>query len=87
MMHRIAIFTLLLPFITIEPAVAGFDEGLDAYRSGDYAAALIELQPLADQGHPAAQAVLGEMYLTGRGTRQDDLQAPYQRRWAKWMRT
>ena len=69
------ICSLLLPCIVMGTAYAGFDEGRDALEKGDYATALIELQPLADQGHPAAQVLLGEMYLTGRGTSPDERQA------------
>ncbi len=74
-MHRIAIFALLLPCVVIGTAFAGFDEGRSALESGDYATALIELQPLADQGHSGAQVLLGEMYLIGMGTPQDDQRA------------
>lgn len=52
-------------------AIAGLDEGLDAARKGDYQAALTEFQPLADQGQPYAQYMLGEMYVNGQGLARD----------------
>ena len=52
-------------------AYAGLQEGLDAYRGGDYPAALKELTPLADKGEAAAQFTLGAMNNFGRGVRQD----------------
>lgn len=75
LMHRIAILILLVPCIVIGTAFAGLDEGRNALENGDYSTALIELQPLADQNYAEAQVLLGEMYLTGRGTPQDDRQA------------
>ena len=33
------------------PAVSGFDKGVAAYKRGDYATALRELRPLAEQGN------------------------------------
>src|SRR5208283_5325013 len=73
--HFAAVLALLFSCIVIGTAYAGFDDGREALEKGDYAAALIELQPLADQGHAGAQVLLGEMYLTGRGTAPDERQA------------
>jgi TPR repeat protein len=42
-----------------------FDKGLDAFERGDYAAALQEWRPLAEQGSPRAQYRLGVMYAYG----------------------
>ncbi len=53
------------------PAWAGFDEGLAAYNRGDYATALREWRPLAEQGDAAAQYNLGLMYGKGQGVTQD----------------
>lgn len=48
------------------PAVAqDFDKGLVAYQRGDYATAIQEWRPLAEQGSPAAQYRLGVMYANG----------------------
>jgi TPR repeat protein len=61
------------------PAQAGLKEGLEAYEQGDYATALKELRPLAEQGHAGAQFYLGVMYENGRGVPQDYKEA------AKWF--
>ncbi len=62
------------------PAWAGVDEGLTAYQRGDYATALRELRPLAEQGHAGAQSNLGVMYGKGQGVPQDYAEA------MKWYR-
>ena len=57
-----------------------FQKGLDAARNGDYATALRELRPLAEQGHAIAQYNLGVMYEFGHGVAQDYAEA------VKWWR-
>ncbi len=57
------------------PARAGLDEGVAAYQRGDYATALREWRPLAEQGNAGTQRVLGVMYGKGRGIPQDYVQA------------
>jgi TPR repeat protein len=54
---------------------AKLDSGKRAYQQGDYAAALKELTPLAQQGSSEAQVVLGTMYLKGQGVAKDPNQA------------
>ena len=51
---------------------ADFDKGVAAYESGDYATALKEWTPFAEQGYANAQYNLGVMYDKGRGVIQDD---------------
>jgi hypothetical protein len=46
---------------------ADFQKGQTAYQNGDFATALHEWKPLAEQGYARAQYLLGLMYLTGRG--------------------
>ena len=53
---------------------------LAAYQRGDYATALREWRPLAEQGNPEAQFNLGAMYERGQGVTQDDTEA------ARWYR-
>ncbi len=53
------------------PAWADFKAGVEAYQRGDYATALTEFRPLAQQGHAEAQNNLGFMYSNGRGVPQD----------------
>ncbi len=60
------------------PAWADFQAGLDAYLRGDYAAALREWRPLAEQGNAHAQNYLGLLYAIGNGVVRDD---GYARQW------
>ncbi len=53
------------------PAWAGWVEALAAYQRGDYAMALREFRPLAEQGDAGAQNQLGFMYSNGHGVPQD----------------
>ncbi len=62
------------------PAWAGWDEAVAAYQRGDYATALREWRPLAEQGDAAAQNNLGTMYYKGQGVPYDYAQA------VKWYR-
>ena len=57
------------------PAWADFKAGESAYHRGDYATALREWQPLAKQGHAAAQYNLGLLYANGQGVKKDDAEA------------
>ena len=59
---------------------ADFQAGLEAYKRGDYATALKEWRPLAEQGDADAQFNLGVMYDNGRGVTQDYAEA------VKWYR-
>lgn len=56
------------------------DKGKRAYNRGDFAAALRQFEPLADQGNSVAQFHLGGMYGTGRGVYQSYVEA------ANWFR-
>ena len=53
------------------PAWADIKAGETAYHRGDYATALREWQPLAEQGDPSAQYRLGVLYAAGWGVPQD----------------
>ena len=59
---------------------ADFQKGLAAYDSGDYATALREFEPLAEQGDAGIQNFVGAMYNKGQGVPQDDKTA------VKWYR-
>jgi TPR repeat protein len=56
------------------------EDGWNAFQRGDYETALRLTRPFANQGHTAAQNVLGWMYDTGRGVPQNYAEA------AKWYR-
>jgi len=70
-MKGFLVFPVLLIFLFSTPAIADFNGGLVAYEKGDYATALKEWKPLAEQGHANAQHNLGQMYLQGHGVIQD----------------
>ncbi len=72
---------LLVTMAFAGTALAGpLDDATAANLSGDYAAALLLLRPLADEGNAAAQNILGGMYAFGRGVRLDYTEA------AAWYR-
>lgn len=52
-----------------------FEKGFSAAKTGDFATALREWRPLAEQGHATAQYNLGWMYKNGKGVSQDDAEA------------
>src|SRR5437016_1266347 len=68
--HLVGSFVLLSLGIALR-AWAGFDEGIAAFSRGDYATALREWLPLAQQGDANAQSSLGYMYVMGQGVPQD----------------
>ncbi|MGB8077349.1 MAG: tetratricopeptide repeat protein, partial [Gallionella sp.] len=72
---------LLSGLLLVSPglSLAGVDEGLAAARRNDYAAALKEFQPLAEQGSAQAQYYLGTLYLNGTGVAQNNAEA------VKWI--
>jgi hypothetical protein len=52
----------VLSFVCLAtPAWPDYEAGEGAYQRGDYATALRELRPLAEQGNPSAQFFLGGM--------------------------
>lgn len=61
-------------------AAADLTTAQQAYKQGDYAIALKELTPLAEQGNPKAQLLLARMFLMGQGVSRDSDQA------MKWFR-
>ncbi len=62
------------------PAWADWDDGVAAYKRGDYATALRELLLPATQGNAWSQYSLGNMYANGDGVPQDYAEA------TKWWR-
>ena len=63
------IATMLLAVVVVLVAApawaADLQAGADAYAQGDYATALKEWRPVAEQGEATAQGLLGAMYLGG----------------------
>ena len=56
-------------------ASADLNSGIAAYNSGNYTQAFRELSPLAEQGEPKAQALVGNMYYNGEGIAKDQKEA------------
>ena len=57
-------------------ALAGpWEDGMAAYNRGDYVPAIRLFRPLAEQGNPKAQSVLGKMYRKGQGVARNPAQA------------
>jgi hypothetical protein len=61
----------LLLWLSAVPGWAGFEEGVQAYKNGDYPTAMREWLPLAQQGDARAQFLLGTLYAQGHGVQQD----------------
>ena len=53
------------------PVLAGFDEGVTAYKAGDFTLAREEFLKTAEQGDAGAQYYLGLMYYNGQGVAQN----------------
>ena len=68
-------FIVMLGFMLPLGAWAGLDEGIQAYTIGDFAKALTEFQPLADQGNIEGQYFLGLFYHNGFGVKRDQAEA------------
>lgn len=80
-MNRTKLVLATILSLTFTPLAAqDFDKGLKAARAGDFATALREWTPLAEQSHATAQYNLGQMYRLGQGVPQDDAEA------VKWYR-
>ena len=57
-------------------ALAGpWEDGMAAHNRGDYVPAIRLFRPLAENGNPKAQGVLGRMYRKGQGVARNPAQA------------
>src|SRR6266508_4217399 len=71
----------ILSLSLVAPVTGGsFEDAGAAFKRGDYATAIQLVRPLAEQGFPPAQAILGIMYDSGSGVPQDYTEA------LKWFR-
>lgn len=69
---KITAFLFFIFFIFVNQAISqSFERGDDAANAGDFATALKEWKPLAENGDVKAQASLGFMYLEGKGVPKD----------------
>jgi len=69
-----AALACLLPLLAA-PAWAGFQEGADAYKKGDFQTAMSEWMPLAQGGDAQAQNAVGALYDNGLGVISDEAEA------------
>lgn len=66
----------LLSLVLFTTAHAGdLQAGIEAFDQRDFAVALREFRPLANQGNPRAQFFLGFMYDFGKGVPEDEIRA------------
>jgi TPR repeat protein len=72
---RLALVLVLLLVAGVPANASPLSDGIFAFRRGDFALALRWLGPLAEQGNPEAQALLGFMYEFGRGVPQNQVVA------------
>ncbi len=72
----ISLIFLMVTGFSAPSAAVDFRDGIRAYRLSDYATALAVLRPLADQGDPESQNLLGWIYSSdGKGWTKDMQQA------------
>lgn len=64
-----------LALLPAPPARADLAAGMFAYDQGDYATAMAEWKPLAEQGDPTAQGLLGLLYRGTPGTPADEAES------------
>ena len=72
---RALVAVLALVSSCMSASASDFAKGREAFRSGDFAMALREFRPLAEQGNSDAQFSLGYMYDNGHGVLEDDVEA------------
>jgi len=68
---RISILFLILFLSFAGTCQAGYEQGVAAYKKGDYATAFSEFLVLAEAGHDSSQYNLGLMYAKGQYVAQD----------------
>jgi len=79
-LRRFLAAVLTVPLCSVVFAAPDLESVRRSYENTDYATALKEVKPLAEQGNPDAQLLLGKMYLKGQGVPKDP-------DWAnKWFR-
>jgi len=74
-MKRLPPALAILVLLALPAAAQDVAKGLLAYQSGDFAAALQEWRPLAEQGNADAQHGLGILYAEGAGVPQNFAEA------------
>jgi TPR repeat protein len=73
---RIGGLAVVAHLLGIAGASAGpWEDGMVAYNRGDYLPAMRLFRPLAEQGNPKAQSVLGVMYRRGQGVARNPIRS------------
>ncbi len=67
----IAVVPLSFLLTTFSAMANSIEDGREALRNGDFTVAIENFRPLAEEGNSDAQALLGGMYLRGRGVEQN----------------
>ena len=67
--------SILIVLLGTQVSAQDINKGVEAYQAGDYATALKELKPYAEQGNAPAQLSLGVMYANGEGVLKDYAEA------------
>lgn len=75
MKSKLAALCTICVLLNSSVGYAGVDDANAAYDKGDYAFALQEARPFAEQGNAVAQNLLGRMYSNGLGVSRDYTQA------------
>jgi hypothetical protein len=78
--RRLLAGIVTIPLCSVVFAAPDLESARRSYENSDYATALKEVTPLAEQGNPEAQLLLAKMYLKGEGVPKDPNQAN------KWFR-
>ena len=79
-LRPVALFAAVLmvgPLCVTNVRAGPLEDGIAAYKAGDYGVAMELWRPLAEQGHADAQLSLGVMYAFGEGVPKDDVQSVY----------
>ena len=65
----LSLMLAILLFSSAKGWCADYQRGMNAFAIGDWATALREFRPLAEQGDKAAQYNMGQLYAHGKGVR------------------
>lgn len=74
-----ALFCLVVVLLTLPVYADEFERATEAVNRQDYETAYKMFVPLAENGHAAAQLVLGMMYFKGKGVQKNNIEA------CKWL--
>lgn len=76
-LHNLCLFFALSVWLWLSPFSAMAEDGLEAYRLGQFRRAYTLLRPLAESGDAQAQFTIAMMYSSGRGVPLDEQRAAH----------